>query len=87
MRRERVVEAHRSHAYQHLAVVWAAHQPVTLAIMAINVLWLAPLAALVAAGKLPAAVGVVLAYAPLAAVAVLLRAGLPAGGPPGDDRH
>ncbi len=77
MRCERVVEAHRSHAYQHLAVAWHAHQPVTLAIMGINVLWLAPLAALVAIGKLSALVGLVVAYAPLVVVAVMLGAGLP----------
>ena len=77
MRRERVVEAHRSHAYQHLAVAWSAHQPVTLAIIGINALWLAPLAALVAIGQLSVLGGLVVAYVPLVVAAVMLGAGLP----------
>ena len=41
----RLAEAHRSHAYQILSRRWGGHRPVTLACIAVNLLWLAPLAA------------------------------------------
>lgn len=44
LRRERVHEAHRSHAYQCLARRWGGHRPVTVAVLLINLLWLLPLA-------------------------------------------
>ena len=44
IRGERVYEAHRSHAYQWLARRWDSHQRVTLAVVAINVALLLPLA-------------------------------------------
>jgi len=37
-------EAHRSHAYQHAAQVFGSHAKVTLAVAAINIVWLFPLA-------------------------------------------
>lgn len=74
--RARWFEAHRSHAYQRLAVRWGAHKPVTLLAIAINVLWLAPLA--YAAQATPewgwAYVGI--AYAPLIAGAYASGAGI-----------
>ena len=47
IRRERVYEAHRSHAYQWLARRWG-HRPVTVAVLLLNVLWLLPCAWLAA---------------------------------------
>lgn len=41
---ERWYEAHCSHAYQHAARSWGSHSKVTLAVAAINVIWLFPLA-------------------------------------------
>lgn len=41
-RRERVYQAHRSHAYQWLARRWGSHRRVTLLVVAVNVLWLLP---------------------------------------------
>ena len=41
-RRERVYEAHRSHAYQWQARRWNSHLRVTVACALINLLWLAP---------------------------------------------
>lgn len=41
---ERLFSAHRSHAYQRLAVSWKSHGKVTLAYSAVNVFWLLPLA-------------------------------------------
>ena len=43
-RRERVHEAHRSHAYQWLSRRWQSHLKVTLFVWAINIFWLAPMA-------------------------------------------
>lgn len=43
-RRERLYEAHRTHAYQWLSRRWGSHRSVTLAFLAVNVLWLLPLA-------------------------------------------
>ena len=36
--------AHRSHAYQHVAIRWRSHGKVTLSVAAINIVWLLPLA-------------------------------------------
>ncbi len=41
---ERWYEAHRSHAYQHAARRWSSHRKVTLSVLAINLVWLLPLA-------------------------------------------
>ena len=76
MRRDRVFEAHRSHAYQHLALAWG-HRPVTLLVAGINVCWLIPVAALVALNQLSGPAGLSLAYLPLIAGAVRFRAGDP----------
>ena len=76
-RGDRVYEAHRTHAYQHAAQRWRAHRPVTLAVGALNICWLFPIARLVAVGSLPGPIGIALAYAPLAAAAVWLGAGAP----------
>lgn len=77
LRGERWYEAHRNHAYQKLARRWGGHRPVTLRTVAINVLWLAPLAWACAAWPMWAFWWVVLAYAPLVVGAVGLRAGRP----------
>lgn len=41
---QNVLQAHRSHAYQRLSRQWQSHARVTLAVLAINVGWLLPLA-------------------------------------------
>lgn len=74
-RRERVYQAHRAHAYQHLAVAWRSHRRVTLLIVAINLFWLAPISFLVASGRIDELTGIVLAYVPLTAGAIRLGAG------------
>jgi Fuc2NAc and GlcNAc transferase len=76
-RGDRFVEAHRTHAYQHAAQRWG-HTRVTLALAAVNLAWLLPIAALVVDGQLTGISGLLLAYAPLVAVAVALGAGQPA---------
>ncbi|MEO7294691.1 MAG: glycosyltransferase family 4 protein, partial [Candidatus Limnocylindria bacterium] len=74
VRGDRLFQAHRSHAYQHLARTWG-HRPVTLLVAAINVLWLMPVAVLVALGHVSGATGVVLAYLPLTVGAARFGAG------------
>lgn len=74
-KRERVMDAHRSHAYQHLTVAWNSHRRVTCLVLAINVIWLAPIAWLVATGGVDGLVGVGVAYAPLVVAAVRIGAG------------
>jgi Fuc2NAc and GlcNAc transferase len=76
-RGEKFYEAHRSHAYQHAARQWGGHRPVTLAVGAINLCWLLPIALLVALGSLDGLFGVLIAYTPLVGAAVWLRAGRP----------
>lgn len=75
IRGEKFYEAHRSHAYQYAARKHGGHRPVTLAIGAINVVWLLPIAGLVALGWLDGVVGVLIAYAPLLWLACRYKAG------------
>jgi Fuc2NAc and GlcNAc transferase len=77
---EKFYEAHRSHAYQHAAARRGAHGPVTVAVGAINLCWLLPIALTVALGRLDGLLGVLMAYAPLAVIAVRLKAGRPSTG-------
>ena len=75
--RERLSQAHRSHAYQRLSRRWGRHLPVTLLTTAINVLWLAPLAwfALIQPSfSWPITLA---AYTPLVIGAIALGAGKP----------
>ncbi len=72
---ERVHEAHRTHAYQFLSRRAGRHLPVTAGAMAINLVWLFPLALLTALGWLNPAVGMAIALVPLIAAAWLVGAG------------
>jgi len=74
-RRERVYEAHRSHAYQYASRRHGEHRVVTLAVGAINLLWLAPLAVVVTFRWLDGPVALAIAYAPLVALAYHYKAG------------
>jgi len=75
LRSERPHEAHRTHAYQWLARRWGSHGKVTLAVLAVNLLWLLPCAVLAACLPGYAAACVLLAFAPLVALAVASGAG------------
>jgi Fuc2NAc and GlcNAc transferase len=75
LRGEKVYEAHRSHAYQFASRKYRKHLPVTLGVGAINLCWLLPMALLVANGYLDGLLGVLIAYLPLAALAVKFNAG------------
>lgn len=74
LRGEKLYQAHRSHAYQYASRKYGHHLPVTLAVAAINLFWLAPLAiwaALYGDDWLVLA----LAYVPLVLLVVKYRAG------------
>ncbi|MDQ2078347.1 glycosyltransferase family 4 protein [Marinimicrobium sp. ABcell2] len=68
-------EAHRSHAYQYLSRKLRQHKPVTLLYGAVNLVWLFPVALMVTLGYLDGLVGLMLAYAPLAILALYFKAG------------
>ena len=74
-RKQKPHVAHRSHAYQHLAIRFNSHAKVSLIVLAINVVWLLPIAFLVADNQLPGTTGVVIAYVPLLVAALILGAG------------
>ncbi|AZD23621.1 Undecaprenyl-phosphate alpha-N-acetylglucosaminyl 1-phosphate transferase [Pseudomonas chlororaphis subsp. aurantiaca] len=75
-RGEKVYEAHRSHAYQFASRQLGKHRPVSLAIGAINILWLLPLAFCVIAGYLDGIVALLIAYVPLIILAIKYKAGM-----------
>lgn len=72
----RITQAHRSHAYQHLARR-IGHRLTMFAFGATIMFWLFPLAWLVVCGTLSGLVGLMLAYVPLVVVAWRLGAGMP----------
>jgi len=73
--RERIFQAHRTHAFQYAARHYGSHLAVTVGVGVINVAWLLPVAYLVARGSVDGLVGCLIAYAPLVVVAHLFRAG------------
>ncbi|WGK60358.1 glycosyltransferase family 4 protein [Halopseudomonas sp. SMJS2] len=75
MRGDKVYEAHRSHAYQYASRQYGAHLPVTMAVLAINILWLLPWACVVALGYIDGLLALLIAYLPLALLAVRFNAG------------
>ena len=74
----KMYDAHRSHSYQILSRQWGSHTPVTLAVAAINIFWLFPIAymAVMQNWAYPE-LAVLIAYLPLILIAIKLRAGNP----------
>lgn len=72
---EKFYEAHRTHGYQHAKDLLKIHFNVTIAILAINIIWLLPLAALVGSSRLDGFTGLLIAYIPLIALAFKFRSG------------
>lgn len=74
----KMYDAHRSHSYQILSRKWGSHTPVTLAVAAVNLLWLFPIA-YITTTQLWAypEMAVLIAYLPLIVIAIKLRAGKP----------
>lgn len=75
LRGDKVYEAHRSHAYQYASRQFGAHRPATLAVAAINLGWLLPMALWVGLGGIDGFLGLLIAYFPLLFLAVRFRAG------------
>ena len=75
LRKQKPHVAHRSHAYQHLAIRLDSHAKVALLVLAANIIWLLPIAFLVADKQLAGSTGVIIAYAPLLVAALALGAG------------
>jgi len=75
IRGEKIYQAHCSHAYQNASRYFKSHRFVTLAVFAINILWLLPIAVLVAVNALEGVVGILLAYFPIAVLAWRFEAG------------
>jgi Fuc2NAc and GlcNAc transferase len=80
IRKEKIYEAHRSHAYQYAARQFHSHKIVSLSVLAINVFWLLPLAVLAALQVVDGAVLLVVAYCPLVILALRFNAGKKEGG-------
>jgi Fuc2NAc and GlcNAc transferase len=74
-RREKVYEAHRSHAYQYAARHYGAHKPVSIAVALINCLWLFPWACAVVMLKIDGFLATLIAFIPLIVVAIKFNAG------------
>lgn len=75
IRKEKVYQAHRSHAYQYVARFYSSHRVVTLGVMCVNLLWVLPLAVLVGTGCVDGFTGLIVAYVPLILLAVKFNAG------------
>ena len=74
-RKQKPHVAHRSHAYQHLAIRLNSHAKVALLVLAVNIAWLLPIAFLVADKQLAGTTGVIIAYVPLLGAAFMFGAG------------
>lgn len=74
-RGDRFNEAHRNHAYQYAARRYKSHKVVSLMVLAINLLWLTPLAIAVALRALDGVTGILVGYAPLLWLAFRYKAG------------
>ena len=75
LRKQKPHVAHRSHTYQHLAILFASHAKVSLLVFAVNIVWLLPIAFLVANKQLEGTTGVVIAYFPLLIATFAIGAG------------
>lgn len=73
----RLSEAHCTHGYQYAVKRMGGHRTVTLIVLLINGLWLAPIAAMIVGGYLDGLIGLLIAYLPLGALAYHLNAGVP----------
>ena len=74
----KMYDAHRSHTYQILSRHFNSHTPVTLAVAAINIFWLLPIAYFVATQNYAyPELGILIAYLPLIILAIKFKAGHP----------
>ena len=87
IRGDRWLEAHRMHAYQHLARRWQSHRRVTLLVAVINITWLLPWAFVAARYPSYSAIHVVLALLPVGVLAVAAGAGESESAAPPKNEH
>lgn len=74
----KMYDAHRSHTYQILSRHFNSHTPVTLAVAAINIFWLLPIAYFAATQNYAyPELGILIAYLPLIILAIKFKAGHP----------
>lgn len=74
----KMYDAHRSHGYQILSRKLNSHTPVTLGVVAINLLWLFPMAYITVTQQWAyPEIAVLIAYLPLIFLAIKLKAGNP----------
>ncbi len=66
---------HRSHSYQKLAMVLGSHTKASLLVFAVNIFWLFPIAFLTASTFMHPILALSLAYFPLIAISIILKAG------------
>jgi glycosyltransferase WbpL len=75
LRGERVYQAHRAHAYQHLARRWGSHRAVTVLVLGVNLAWLLPWALLASLRPRSAALIAAIALTPLIILVLVAGAG------------
>jgi Fuc2NAc and GlcNAc transferase len=75
LRGDRIFEAHRIHAYQHLAGRWGSHEKVTVGIAVVNLFWLLPWAWFACRNPKVAMIALCAALSPIVAAAALSGAG------------
>ena len=75
LRGDKIYQAHCSHAYQYAARCYQSHKKVSLAVAAINLVWLLPVALCVGLKHIDASLGLLLAYVPVMLLAIFFRAG------------
>ncbi len=68
-------EAHRSHAYQFASRRYGSHLKVTMAVLIINLFWLAPIAYAISTAIIDGFLGLLVAYIPLVLLAFKHNAG------------
>lgn len=78
---ENIFQSHRSHAYQYASRHYKKHCPVTLGVLAINLLWLLPMAVIISFDFINGAFGLLIAYLPLIVLAFKFNAGKKELGP------
>lgn len=71
----KIYEAHRSHAYQYASRKYKSHIIVTFSVLAINLLWLAPISYAIITGYVDGFLGLVIAYVPLMFLVIIFQAG------------
>ncbi|WP_408068316.1 MraY family glycosyltransferase [Yersinia pekkanenii] len=72
----KVYEAHRSHGYQIAARKFKRHLPVTLSAIAINIVWLFPIALLVGLNMVNPIIALIISYIPVMYIDYKLNAGV-----------